>query len=159
MSNQQPPTFLLVLFPFFFAGMWLLVSALLAEFSGWSSLARRYPGGPRPDGQRIHGAVMGMGAVGENNVTVMIPTADGLYLYASPLFRFRHPPVMVPWRDIRDGGERGKLWWRNVALELGSEVTIRIRPRAHPALAPYLALAPANRRRDIGSTSASRDHD
>ena len=143
MSNNAPPTFLLILFPFFFVGMWLFICTLLTEFSGWSRLARSYPGGPRPEGRRIRGAVMGMGAVGENGVTIMIPTAEGLYLYSSPLFRFRRPPVLVPWCDIRSGGERGMRWWRNVLLELGSETTLRIRAKAYPMLAPYLEKSAA----------------
>lgn len=143
MSNNAPPTVLLVLFPFFFLGMWLLVCTILTEFSGWSRLARSYPGGPRPEGRRIRGAVMGMGVVGENNVTVMIPTAEGLYLYSTFLFRFHRPPLLVPWRDIRNDGERGVRWWRNVVLELGSETTLRIRAKAYPLLAPYLGKSAA----------------
>jgi hypothetical protein len=139
MSNQAPPTILLVAFPIVFVGMWLFIAVLLSEVRGWSRLAREFPGGPRPAGRRLYRQVMGMGLVGENGVTTLIPTSEGLYLYSNFLFRFRRPPVFVPWRDIRNDGERGMRWWRNVVLELGGVTTLRIRAKAFPILEPYLA--------------------
>ncbi|NUO64712.1 MAG: hypothetical protein HOQ11_01320 [Gemmatimonadaceae bacterium] len=139
MTNEAPPLALMILFPFAFIAVWLGVGALLSEIGGWARLARRFPGGPRPAGPRVRGQVVGMGPVGENGVTNLIPTAEGLYLYSNPLFRFHRPPVMVPWAEIRDEGERGVLWWRSVGLDLGGVTLLRVRARAMPALAPYLA--------------------
>ena len=142
MSNQQPPTILLVAFPIVFVGMWLLIATVLTEFSGWSRLARAFPGGPRPAGRRLYGQVMGMGLVGEKGVTTLIPTSDGLYLYSALLFRFHRPPVLVPWHEIHNDGERGTRWWRNFVLELGGVTTLRIRAKAFPILEPYLVRHP-----------------
>jgi hypothetical protein len=141
-EDGAPPTFLIMLFPFFFVGAWLVVSAILSEVSGWPALARRYPGGPRPEGKRLRGQVVGIGAVSENSVTVLIPTDRGLYMYAIVLFRFHHPPVMLPWSDVHYAGERKLAWWRWVVLDIGSigaSTTLRIRPRAYAAIEPYLA--------------------
>ena len=88
-------------FPAFFVGLWLFVCAFLAELSRWPALARRFPGGECPEGTVLRGQVIGVGMVGENNVTYLIPTAAGLYIYAHFLFRFRRRPVLVPWSEIR----------------------------------------------------------
>src|SRR3954471_6311635 len=141
MTNETPPLALLVLFPFAFVAMWLGMGALLSALSGWSRLARAFPGGPKPSGPRIHDQVMGMGFVGEKSVTRMIPTAGGLYLHSSLLFGFRRPPILVPWAEIRECGESGFLWWRNVRLELGYITTLRVRPKALPILEQYLSPA------------------
>lgn len=139
MTNDSPPLALIILFPFAFVGMWLGVGTLLSEISGWARLARRFPGGPRPAGPRILGQVVGMGAVGENGITSIIASAEGLYLFSNPLFRFHRPPVMVPWTEVRNEGERGTLWWRSVGLDLGGITLLRVRPKAMPALAPHLS--------------------
>ena len=139
MMNEAPPPAVIALFPVAFLGMWLGVGALLSELSGWSRLARTFPGGARPSGPRISGQVVGMGPVSENGVTSLIPAAEGLYLYSNPFFRFRRPPILVPWAEIHESGERGMLWWRSISLELGQITTLRVRPKAIPALAPYLS--------------------
>ncbi|HEY5347424.1 MAG TPA: hypothetical protein VIJ72_04465, partial [Rhizomicrobium sp.] len=35
-----------ILFPLFFAGLWLFVTTILGAISGWYSLARKYPDRP-----------------------------------------------------------------------------------------------------------------
>ena len=137
-SSAAPPTALLVLFPFAFIGMWLVVGAFLSEFSGWTSLARRFPGGARPAGRRLRGVVLQMGAVSENGVTILIPTTDGLYLYSHPLFRFHRPPILLPWRELRYTGDRGRLWWRRATLQISHTTPLGIKPDAYAVLAPYL---------------------
>ncbi|HEX2779205.1 MAG TPA: hypothetical protein VHM30_06890 [Gemmatimonadaceae bacterium] len=140
MTNDAPSPALIALFVVAFVGLWLLVGLLLSELSGWASLARRYPGGPRPEGVRLRGQVVGMGAVGEKGVTTLVPTAAGLYLYSHPLFRFRRPPVLVPWSEIRYAGELGFLFWRSIGLDLGPVTRMRVKRDAYQALAPYLEM-------------------
>src|SRR5262245_34588810 len=101
-AQTQPPIGLFIAFPFFFVGMWLGVSALLAELSGWPELAREFPGGKTPpDGTRMRRQVVKTGVVGENGVTVLVLSARGLYMEAPLPFRFRRPPVLVPWGAVR----------------------------------------------------------
>ena len=142
MASAVLPFALAVLALCAFAGLWLVVCAILSELSGWPRLARAFPGGARPPGKRIRGQVVGIGLVGENNVTGLIPTAEGLYIYSHPLFRFRRPPILVPWTEVHYDGERGALWWRSVGIDLGRITMLRLRPKAFPVLAPYLAVEP-----------------
>ena len=126
-------------FPFAFVGMWLLVGAILSELSGWRRLADRFATGSRPEGKRLRRQVTGIGLTGENGVTGLILTPEGLYLYAHPLFRFRRPPVLVPWPEVRYVRERGMLWWRARVLDLGGITTVAVKKEAYEAIVPYIS--------------------
>ena len=139
-------------FPFLFVGGWLLVGALLGELSRWPELAYRFPGGQRPIGTTLSGQVVGMGFVSENNVTTLVVAPTGLYLSANVLFRFRRPPILVPWGEVRYVSERKILWWRNYVLDLGGVTQIRIKAKAFAALEPLLigsSLAGGRRARTV----------
>jgi len=138
--NPEPfPPILIAPFLLAFVGLWLVIGAVLSAVSGWSQLAATYPGGARPVGRRLKRQVVGMGVVGENGVTTMVLAPDGLYLYSHPLFRFRRPPVLVPWKLVAVGEERGLLWWRYMPVTLASEVTMRVKPKAAAALSQFAA--------------------
>lgn len=131
----------------FFTGFWLLVTSVLTTLSGWPSLAATFPGGSRPAGRALWGQVIGMGPVQEKNVTAVIPAVSGLYLYPMALFRFRRPPVLVPWFRVRYVSSHQFLWSRWHKLDLGGITTINVRPallsllRDHGVAVPADALA------------------
>jgi hypothetical protein len=122
------------LFPIFFGGMWLFMSAFFSLIQGWWSLARRFHAAERPSGERITSQVKQMGIVPENRVTHMVLSRFGLYLYASFLFRFMHPALLIPWSRV--GGPRriNTLWWSTYEYELDSRSSIRVTRRAHEAI-------------------------
>ena len=137
--------FLFALFPVFFVLMWLGVGTMLAELSGWPRLARTFPGGARPDGQRLRRQVVKIGSVNENGVTGIVVSAAGLYLDTMFLFRFRRPPVLIPWNLVRPLTERRFLWYRWHELDLGGITTISVRPEAYEAIVGRLAAQPIER--------------
>ena len=111
---------------------------MLAEISRWPALARRFPGRDRPTGTILRGHVVSVGPVGEHNVTNLILTPAGLYMYASLLFRFRHAPIFVPWSEIHYEGARRFLWMKSHKLSVGGVTSIRITDRALGAFQPFL---------------------
>ena len=134
MSNEYFPYW----FPFFFVALWLFVGAVLSELSRWPELARAYPDHPAARGQRLRGQVTNVGWVNENNVTAIEVTPAGLRLAAIFLFRFRRPPVLVPWEHIRGVVEK-RLWWaRWYTLDLGGITTVGVKRRALDTIRPYL---------------------
>lgn len=137
--SGQPTSEFPLWFPFAFLGLWLLVSTILSELSGWRRLADRFAAGSRPAGQRLRRQVTGVGLTGENGVTGLIVTPEGLYLYAHPLFRFRRPPVLVPWPEVRYVGERRMLWRRTRVLDLGAITTVTVKQEAYAAIEPYIS--------------------
>src|SRR5690349_9031123 len=107
----MPPA-IAFLFPLFFVAMWLLIGALLAEISGWPVLARQFRTTHRPAGSPLRHQVVALGPTSESGVTRIITSPAGLYLDTHPLFRFRRPPLLVPWTAIHYRSERRFLWRR-----------------------------------------------
>jgi hypothetical protein len=127
-----------------FGGFWLLITAILSTFSGWPALAESFPGGAIPPGERLRGRVLGVGSVRENNVTVLVPTPRGLYLYAMFLFRCRRSPLLVPWSRVGYLGSGQMLWARWYDLDLGGISTLRVRQSLGPVLRSYSVAIPAD---------------
>ncbi len=125
-------------------GLWMLVTGLLAVLSGWPALAAAFPGGPRPAGKPIRGQVLGTGSVQEKNVTTVIATEAGLYLYPMVLFRYRRAPVLVPWARIRYRESHQFLWARWHELDLGGVTTLKVRTRLLPILRSHGVPVPAD---------------
>ena len=133
------------MFPVLFVAMWFGVGALLAEMSGWPDLARKFPGGPRPNGQRLRRQVIKIGSVNENGVTGIVVSESGLYLDAMLLFRFRRPPVLVPWDSVTYSTDRRFLWYRWHEFDLGGITTISVRPAAYEAMIHYRSTSVGHR--------------
>jgi hypothetical protein len=121
--------------PVLFVAGWLAISAWESEQSRWAELARRFPGGPFPEGKTYHGQVTNIGGQGESGVTALVPTAVGLYLYAILPFRFHRAPVLVPWELIRHENEYRVFSSMRYSLVLSDVTTIEIRDRAWKAIA------------------------
>lgn len=124
--------------PFFAIGLWLTVSATLSQLSRWPELARRFPANGIPDTARLGGQVASVGGIGERNVTSLIIDAQGLYLFSNPLFRFRRPPILVPWPDVKYVSQKRTLGTSTYLVELGGVTTLRVREKAFNAMAPFV---------------------
>jgi hypothetical protein len=67
-----------------------------------------------------------------NRVLTIGVNPQGLYLATMFLFRFMHPPLLVPWSEIKV--QRSKGWmFEYVTLTLGHELAIPLRVRARLA--------------------------
>ena len=73
-----------------------------------------------------------------HNVTTIDVTSRGLRLKAMFLFRFRRPPVLVPWERIKGVAARRFLWVRWYVLDLDGITTVSITVRALHAVHPHL---------------------
>lgn len=64
-----------------------------------------------------------------NNVLTLGANRDGLYLASMFLFRFMHPPLFIPWGEIKV--RRSKGWFFEYAtFTMGHELAIPLRIRA-----------------------------
>jgi hypothetical protein len=133
------PLAIALLLPPSFVAMWLMIGALLAEISGWPALAREFRTTHRPAGSRLRNQVVALGPTSESGVTRIITSPAGLYLDSHPLFRFRRPPLLLPWTAIYYRGERRFLWRRWYEIDLAGITVIAVKPRAYQAIAPFLA--------------------
>jgi hypothetical protein len=123
------PSAVAAIFPIYFLCLWCLVGGIISFVGGWSSLAKVY---------RIrvpfNGAKWGMQSgrmrwlANYNNVLTLGVSQEGLYLASMFLFRFMHPPLLVPWSEIKV--RRSKGWFfEYVTFTLGHELAIPLRIR------------------------------
>src|SRR5579863_8770132 len=98
----QHPSLLAALFPLYFVCLWLLVASVVSLLSGWRSLATLYRAQAAFTGStwRMQSAQMRF-LTNYNNVLTIGSSPQGLYLASMFLFRFMHPPLLVPWSEIR----------------------------------------------------------
>jgi hypothetical protein len=117
-----------LLFPVFFAVIWFLATSLIAVVGGWRSLAanHRAPEGFLPSPEERHRfksmllrRFVIFPARYRSCITVGL-TPKGLYLSPFVLFRFQHPPLLIPWEAIRECEKGSFLWNRWIDLEARS---------------------------------------
>ncbi len=118
-------------FAIFFVALWCLVCFVASIVGGWFALSRRFRkqseplGETRTAGPWFYGVSMRFWG---NYSSVIRLTAAEDALYPSVLFPFRcgHPPLCIPWTEIKLS--RAKLLWRRyVLLTLGNEERIPMR--------------------------------
>jgi hypothetical protein len=126
---DQHPSVLAVIFPIYFLSLWLLVSATISFVGGWFSLAKVYR-----TQVKFNGAKWGMQSgqmrwlANYNSVLTIGVGPQGLYLASMFLFRFMHPPLLVPWSEIKV--QRKKGWvFEYVVFTMGHELAIPLRIR------------------------------
>jgi hypothetical protein len=109
---------------------WVFVLWLLSELSGWRKLAAIFRAQHPPSGRCLP---MQGGWVGDTLYTgcLTIYTSDeGLYVSIWPIFRFRQPPLLIPWSAIHNRREKRWMLSRLVQFDVGAPPisTMRLMP-------------------------------
>jgi len=102
------PAWFWAFFPVFLVGMFGFVSWVLSAFGGWGRLAEAYPDDVPVEGITYRWQSAQFGSANYGNCLTI--TADPSRLRLSILFLFRvgHPPISIPWGDVRvEVGSRG----------------------------------------------------
>ena len=127
---DQHPTLFVAIFPVYFVTLWLVLGTIISYVGGWFSLAKLYR-----TRLPFNGVTCGMQSgqmrwlANYNNVLTLGASRDGLYLASMFLFRFMHPPLLVPWSAIKV--RRSKGWFFEYAtFTMGHELAIPLRIRA-----------------------------
>lgn len=93
-----------------FVAMWLVITGLLARFSGWASLATPFRAESRPEGERFRFVSGSLGRqflpVSYGNCLFVTVNPKGLYLSILFPFRFQGPPLFVPWSRVESAVEQ-----------------------------------------------------
>jgi hypothetical protein len=120
---------LAAIFPIYFLCLWLLVGATISFVGGWFSLAKVYRTRVPFDGAKWGMQSGQMRWLANcNSVLTLGVSQQGLYLSSMFLFRFMHPPLLVPWSEIKV--RRNKGWFfEYVIFTLGHELAIPLRIR------------------------------
>ena len=126
----------LVVFPLF----WLGITGLLSIVGGWRDLARSYATDPATfSGIRPTNATGSLRRallpVNYSNTLLVYVRSDGLGLATWRIFRFKHPPLFIPWTAVRDCQAGSLFFWRYADIRLhGSSVAIMVGGRAGRAI-------------------------
>jgi hypothetical protein len=141
--EQHQTTFWPIVFPLYFGALWCLVCALLSYIGGWTPLAKRFRWQSAfvGDRWRFQSGQMRW-HVNYGNCLTVGGNAQGLYLAVLPLFRFRQPPLLIPWEEVTVARRRF-LFLQWVRFELGRELHIPLLVR--PRLAERLRVAAGDR--------------
>jgi hypothetical protein len=127
---DQHPFAFLAIFPVYFLWLWLLVGATISVIGGWFSLAKVYRTQVAFDGTKWRMQSGQMRWLANYNKALTIGVSQqGLYLASMFLFRFMHPPLLVPWSEIK---VRRKTGWvfEYVIFTMGHDLAIPLRIRA-----------------------------
>ncbi len=141
--RQHLPLFWAVGLPLYLALLWLMIGAITSVLSGWRALARyyRFRGQfPGATWRWQSGALRYWTRYG--NVLVVGAGPEGLYLGATFVMRVFHPPLLIPWNEIKVHMQKpifGKLvsfnlgWQLQIPLRVREDLGKKIRAAAGPA--------------------------
>ena len=116
--------------PIYFLCLWLLVGATISVVGGWFSLAKIYRTQVASDGTKWKMQSGQMRWLANyNNVLTIGVSQQGLYLASMFLFRFMHPPLLVPWGEIKVRRKKGWVF-EYVIFTMGHDLAIPLRIRA-----------------------------
>lgn len=122
--DHHQTAFFLFVFPPYFVGVWCSVCALLSYIGGWTALAKRFRLRSTFIGERWRFQSGQMRwHVNYGRCLTLGCNPQGLYLAAMPLFRFRQPPLLIPWDEVTVTRRRF-LFLHWVRFELGRELDI-----------------------------------
>jgi hypothetical protein len=118
-------------FPVLFVALWIIVCLFIGFVSGWSSLTQRFKsdtalyGEIKTAGPLFYSVYMRFWSH-YSGVVRLAAAEDALYLSILILFRAGHPPLRVPWNEIKFDRTQFLLR-RLVVLTLGNEERIPLR--------------------------------
>jgi hypothetical protein len=121
---DQHPSVFAAIFPIYFLCLWFLVASVVSFVGGWFSLSRLYRTRVPFDGTkwRMQSGRMRW-LTNYNNVLTIGVNPQGLYLASVLLFRFMHPPLLIPWSEIKVRRRKGWVFEYTI-FTMGHELEI-----------------------------------
>jgi hypothetical protein len=121
---DQHPSAFAAIFPIYFLCLWFLIASVVSFVGGWFSLSRLYRTRLPFDGtkwRRQSGRMRWL--TNYNNVLTLGVSPQGLYLATMFLFRFMHPPLLIPWSEIKVLRRKGWVFEYTI-FTMGHELEI-----------------------------------
>ena len=122
------PKLVALVFSTGFVCMWCLVVAIVSFVGGWFQLSRTFSLNRPFDGvsDGLQSGQMRWFAKYRSCLRLGA-NAEGLYLAVFFLFRFMHPPLFVPWTEIKVHRQKGWLFGECVTFTMGNDLRIPLR--------------------------------
>jgi hypothetical protein len=113
-----------IIVPCYAVAILMIVKVVISYVGGWTTLAKQFRLTTPFIGERWTRQSGQMRWIaGYGNCLTVGSNAQGLYLAMMPLFRFRHPQLLIPWREI-EISQRRILFLRYVRFRLGRDLRI-----------------------------------
>lgn len=128
--NQLPPHFLLIV-PILIVGIFCFISYLSSVLIGWHKLSKRFLTQTEPYGETRSAGHFPYTVYTRfwshySSIIRMTAADDALYLSVFFLLRIGHPPLRIPWTEIRIA-RTSCLWRQLILLTLGEQERIPMR--------------------------------
>jgi len=130
-SPDQLPPYFVVIITNVSLGIFCFVSFLSSFFSGWHELTKRFLAHSEPYGDTKSAGPFPYTIYPRywshySSIIRLTAAEDALYLSVFFVLRIGHPPLRIPWNEIKFS--RTKCMWRSfVVLTLGNEERIPMR--------------------------------
>lgn len=112
--------------PLLFVGFWTLIVWITGKTGGWDKLAARYALEGKYGG-RLFSASGQVGMANYGGILRMGADKQGFYLGVIFIFRVGHPPLYIPWEDVRAEEHKAFLMTRvRLIFTKAPDVTLRI---------------------------------
>lgn len=119
-NTQLPPQLWFLLVPFIIY-VFCAVATAIAVLSGWRKLAGKFPSPQNfTDGQLFTWQSGTVGVANYNNVLIVRVSSHGLYLDCIFPFRLMHPPILIPWAQVKAVRQTRFLGSSTIFLTIGS---------------------------------------
>jgi hypothetical protein len=110
-----------------------------ARMTGWHSLAKSFPASSEPANvsKRQNAGVGLIGLVQLRNLMRAAATDEGLYLAFPKIFSMGHPPLLLPWSQLRVTDDKTVFGIRVLTMQAGEPKIARVMLRG--GVAPEVA--------------------
>jgi hypothetical protein len=131
--------FFSVMMALFFVAFMTGIFFLDARITGWSALARRFPAAREPANifKRQNGGVGTIGLVQMRGLLRAAATPQGLYVAFPKLLSAGHPPLLIPWSQLKITNDKTIFGIRVLTLQVGDPNIARLTLRG--GIAPQVA--------------------
>ena len=134
---QDMPLIHLAAIPAIVFVCWVLASVIFSYLSGWHALVERFKKDEEPASDTLDAAAFShfitMRSLGFYPGLIRLSSAkEALFMSATIFCRPGHPPLRIPWNEIKLGEAVTAFGWRMI-LTLGNEERVRMRISARTA--------------------------
>jgi len=112
-----------IYFGIFFVVMWVITSFIISKITGWSRLAEKYRTRRKPKSKLLLAVQVHWGSTYmAGNIYTIGCNTEGMYLGVLFPFRVGHPPLLIPWHDIKTSKISGLIKSR-IQLNFGNNLS------------------------------------
>lgn len=107
-------------FPFVFSFIWCFVIGILSFAGGWNRLAKDFASDVPDNLEWLGFQTARLGLIDYKMCMWIAVHERGLYLKTGPAFfyRFMHPPLLIPWRFVKEVQKRALLMFNYAGMKV-----------------------------------------